>query len=244
MLQIAVCDARAEDRDVISGLLKQYFKRYPYEYCITEYSSGETLTEDYEEERCWFSLIFLGMCLPGMAGMETARKVREMDKRAAIVFMAATPRFALESYEVRAFGYLLKPLQAEKTLTLIGSFLREMCDDQKKQLFLKVGKRGVRIGLEEIEFIESRRNLLLISLADKEQYHVYMKMDQVEEKLEGYGFLRCHQSFIVNMNYVKRADRDFRMESGAQIPIRQRNAKAIRDTYFEYILEKADLTRI
>ena len=112
MLQIAVCDARAEDRDVISGLLKHYFKQYPYEYCITEYSSGETLTEDYEEERCWFSLIFLGMCLPGMPGMETARKVRQMDKRAAIVFMAATPRFALESYEVRAFGYLLKPLQA------------------------------------------------------------------------------------------------------------------------------------
>ena len=44
MLQIAVCDARAEDRDVISGLLKHYFKQYPYEYCITEYSSGETLT--------------------------------------------------------------------------------------------------------------------------------------------------------------------------------------------------------
>ena len=244
MLQIAVCDGRAEDRDVISRLLKQYFNRYPYEYCITEYSSGEMLTADYKEGIDTFSLIFLGMCLPGMPGMETARKVRQMDKKAAIVFMAATPKFALESYEVRAYGYLLKPVQAEKALLLIESFLQEQCDFLKKALFFKVGKRGIRISLEEIESIESRRNLLIISLANKEQYRVYMKMDQVEEKLEGHGFLRCHQSFIVNMNYVKRADKDFVMESGAQIPIRQRNAKAIRDAYFEYILEKAELTRI
>ena len=104
--------------------------------------------------------------------------------------------------------------------------------------------QGRRIAYREIEYIESRRNVLLVFLENGEEYRVYAKLDDVEKELKGHGFLRCHQSFIVNMNRVRVAEDDFLMMSGAHIPIRQRGSRAIRDAYFGYLLERAELTRI
>lgn len=244
MLQIAVCDDTVPDRRAISFILKQYFNTYPYDYNIVEYSSGETLTDDYEEGKYRFGLIFLDIYLTGMLGIEAARKIRRYDKKTAIIFMTTTPEYALESYDVRAYGYLVKPLKADRVMFLMNSYLKEECDLHKKAFFFKEGRNRMKVAFGEIEYIESQRNVLLINLVSKEQHRVYMKMDQAEEELKKYGFLRCHQSFIVNMNYVRRADKDFIMDSGARVPIRQRNVKIIRNFYFEYILEKSELTRI
>lgn len=124
-----------------------------------------------------------------------------------------------------------------------GRFLREECDGRQKTLLIREGGRGRRIAYREIEYIESRRNVLLVRLENGEEHHVYAKLDDVERELADRGFLRCRQSYIVNMDLVRMVRNDFLMASGARIPIRQRGARAIRDAYFEYLLKQAELAR-
>ena len=178
-----------------------------------------------------------------MLGMEAARQVRRYSRNAAIIFLTETPDYALESYDVGAFGYLVKPLNEEKAVRLLERFIKEKCLE-KKTMFLKEGRRSVRIFFREVEYVESRRNYVVIHLENKEEHKVYTKLDTISQMLSGYGFLRCHQSFLVNMNKVRKVDREFILDSGVVIPIRQRDIKAIRNMYFEYILKKAEFTRI
>lgn len=244
MLRIAICDDQPAEREALGRFLRAFFAVHPYEYILTEYSRGETLLDDYEDGDAAFNLIFLDIFMDGILGMECARGVRRFDPRVPIVFLTTTPDYALESYDVHAYGYLVKPLDSEKTAALLDRFLWEEYDGRQKSLLIKEAGRGRRIAYREIESIESRRNVLLVRLVNGEEHRVYARLDEVERELEGHGFLRCHQSYIVNMDRVRTVESDFQMESGVHIPIRQRGIKAIRDAYFEYVLAQAELTRI
>ena len=244
MLRIAICDDLPSERETLGRFLRSYFAAHPYEYILTEYSRGETLVDDYEDGSAAFDLIFLDIFMDGILGMEAARGIRRHAPKVPIVFLTTTPDYALESYDVQAFGYLVKPLDSEKAAALLGRFLREEYDGRQKTLLLQEGGRGRRIAYREIESIESRRNVLLVRLESGEEHRVYARLDDVERELEGHGFLRCHQSYIVNMDQVRTVDNDFVMASGRRVPIRQRGNKAIRDAYFDYLLAQAELTRI
>lgn len=243
MLYIAICDDVETDRGELRSFLNTYFTQNPYPYTINEYSTGESLCDDCLEGMR-FDLIFLDIFMDGMSGIETARQLREYDRQNAIIFLTTTPDFALESYDVRAYGYLVKPLNTSRAQGLLDSYLREEYSGRQKTLLVREGSRGVRIPYREIEFIESNRNLLLVHLENGEVHRVYAKLDAMEKELAGHGFLRCHQSFLINMERVFAAQDDFVMESGTHVPIRQRGAKAIRNSYFEYILSQAERTRI
>lgn len=244
MLHIAICDDLPPERELVVRFLRAYFAAHPYEYTLTEYSRGENLVEDYEDGSASFDLIFLDIFLDGLLGIEAARRLRRFAPRVPIVFLTTTPDYALESYDVQAFGYLVKPLDREKAAALLERFLREEHDGRQKALLLREGGRGCRIPYWEIESIESRRNVLLIRLERGEEHRVYARLDDVERELKGHGFLRCHQSYIVNMEQIRAVEDDFLMASGARVPIRRRGGKAIRDAYFEYLLAQAELTRI
>ena len=244
MLRIAICDDLPAERETLNGFLRTYFAPLPYEYELTEYACGENLVDDYEDGTAAFDLIFMDIFMDGVLGIEAARRIRRFAPRVFIVFLTTTPDYALESYDVRAYGYLVKPLDRKKAKALLERFLREEYDGRQRTLLIREGGRGRRIAYREIEFIESRRNVLLVRLENGEEHKIYAKLDDVEHELEGHGFLRCHQSYIVNMNMVRKVENDFQMASGALVPIRQRGAKSIRNAYFQYVLAQAELTRI
>ena len=208
MLRIAICDDLKSERDMVKGFLRSFFAAVPYEYTLAEYSRGETMVDDYDDGSVDFDLIFMDIFMDGMLGMEAARCLRRYAPHVSIVFLTTTPAYALESYDVYAYGYLVKPLNGEKTAALLRRFLQEEYEGNQKTLLLKKGCRGRRIAYREIEYIESRRNVLLVFLENGEEYRVYAKLDDVEKELKGHGFLRCHQSFIVNMNRVRVAEED------------------------------------
>lgn len=244
MLHIALCDDRQDDREIVSRFLRSYFSAHPYEYALTEYTWGEALADDYEDGLATFDLIFLDIFMEGIWGMETARRVRRFAPNVPIVFLTTTPEYALESYDVRAYGYLMKPLAREKAEALLDRFLRDEYSRGQKTLLVSERGRDHRIPYREIEYMESRRNLMLVHTVDGGAYRTYVKLADAETTLSSFGFLRCHQSYLVNLEWVKTAGDEFIMASGARVPIRQRGGKAIRDACFQYLLERAELTRI
>ena len=121
--KIAVCDDVEVERFVLKRQLMSYFRLTGAKAEIREYVSGESLLADIEEGYIWPDLIFLDIYMGNLNGMDTARHLREMDVEAPIVFLTASPDYAVESYEVEAAGYLLKPAREQQTHAILQKLL-------------------------------------------------------------------------------------------------------------------------
>ena len=233
MFRIAICDDIMEERERIRLVLEEGLDACNIKAEMIEYESGAALLAAWEEAK--IDLLFLDIYMTELDGVETARRLREAGCKVTIIFLTTTPDFAIEGYEVEAAGYIIKPLEEEKLRRLLGRLFQ---NENSVMLTLRQGNSVFTILPSEILYIESNRNRLLIHTV-RETIPYYGRMDEVSCRLPQKQFLRCHQSFLVNMDRVCAAEDDFRMENGDMVPIRVRGRKAVREAYFQYITEKS-----
>ncbi len=229
-MRIAICDDNGIDRSIISDFLHIYMTEKSVSAHFIEYESGVTLLFDVEDGN-YYDLIFLDIYMARVHGMDIARQLREHGYSGKIVFITSTPDFAVDSYEVDAAGYLLKPHNYEKIRTLLDRIV-----DRASIGAFQVTVRGniYSIPYKEIVFVESSNNICKLHRNDGIIYTVYQKLGDIEKQLDDPRFLRCHQSYIVNMRYIAKVGKQFELTTGEVVLIRQRNLKELRDTYLEY----------
>ena len=231
MQRIVICDDVEIERTLMKEILTEYFDEIHKEVSIIEYDSGEGLIADVEEGYLEMELLFLDIYMKKLNGMETARKLREIQCNVPIVFLTASPDYAIESYEVQASGYLLKPFSEEKLKTLINRILKT---DMKRRVAIK-SKRQYRYPYtDEIMYIESDRHNVTLHLADGSEIVTVDKLGELEKRINENRFLHCHQSYLVNMDYVTDVREDFVLSNGEIIPVRVRGRKEMADAYYSY----------
>lgn len=233
MIQIAICDDIPTERDQFRSLLHS-FSDMEESFCfeLTEYASGEALLIDLEEDER-FDLIVLDIYMERLNGMETAWQIRKNGVDTPLVFLTASKDFALESYDVNAAGYLLKPVKLEKLAVLLK---RLLTPPEKPRICVQSGRRRRYLFLEEIIYAESENHNIRIHLRSGETIGCAEKLGDLEQRLDG-RFLRCHQSYLVNMNYVADVEEDFVLKDGRRIPIRTRQRRDIADAYYRFFVK-------
>ena len=237
-MYIAICDDSPVDREIIGMMLRDFAAKRSVHLDITEYNSGINLINDIEEGRC-FSIIFMDIYMDEMLGIDAAHRLREnIHYEGDIVFLTATSKFAVDSYEVNASGYLVKPLSYEKVFAVMDKILSSY---KSRTYLIRRHSSIIHIPIDEILYIDSDNNKCLLHRKDGRNYTIYKKLDEIQEELPSSHFLRCHQSYLVNMDYIRSADKDFEMINGDVVSIRQRDIKRIRSVYFDYISLKNDI---
>ncbi len=229
-MRIAVCDDNQIDRDIIKDFLHTYMTEKSIPNTITEYENGMNLIYDIEEGR-YYDMVFLDIFMDQILGMDIARKLRTVGYTGNIVFLTSTAEFAVDSYEVEASGYLLKPHDYEKLCGLLNRII-----DRTNIGHFQVSVRNTiySIPFGEIVYVESRNNICILHRSDGSEYTIYKKLSEVELQLNESRFLRCHQSYLVNMSYISKADSQFELTTGDVVLIRQRSQKEIRRIYQEF----------
>ncbi len=229
-MKIAICDDSTMDREMVRELLHEYLLCRSIPYTMTEYENGMNLVYDIEEGG-YYDLIFLDIIMDGLHGMEIARKLRRVGCGGKIIFLTSTAEFAVDSYEVEASGYLLKPHNYEKLSHLLDRLIDR---SRLGQYHVSIRSTIVSIPFGEIVYVESRNNVCILHRSDGTEYTVYRKLSEIEAELNDSRFLRCHQSYIVNMSYIARADKQFELTTGDVVLIRQRSLKELRKVYSDY----------
>ncbi len=229
-MRIAICDDNQIDRDIIKDFLHTYMTEKSIPNTVTEYENGMNLIYDIEEGY-YYDLVFLDIFMDQIQGMEIARTLRSAGYTGNIVFLTSTAEFAVDSYEVEASGYLLKPHDYGKLCGLLNRII-----DRTKigQFQVSVRNTIYSIPFGEIVYVESRNNVCILHRSNGCEYTLYKKLSEVEAQLNESRFLRCHQSYLVNMSYISKADRQFELTTGDVVLIRQRNQKEIRRIYQEF----------
>lgn len=233
MKTIVVCDDVEIERLLLKEILCQYFEEINEEVSIVEYDSGETLIADVEEGYVAMDLLFLDIYMKKLNGMETARKLRQIQCKVPIIFLTASPDYAIESYEVQASGYLLKSFSEEKLMKLLNRILKT---DMKRRVAIKNRRQYRYPCTDDIMYIDSDKHNVTLHLSDGSEIITVDKLGEIEKRINEKRFLRCHQSYLVNMDYIKDVEDDFIMEDGTLVPIRVRGRKEILDTYYDYFV--------
>ena len=159
--------------------------------------------------------------------METARKLRQIQCKVPIIFLTASPDYAIESYEVQASGYLLKSFSEEKLMKLLNRILKRIW----KGVLQSKTEDSTVIHVQMIScYIDSDKHNVTLHLSDGSEIITVDKLGEIEKRINEKRFLRCHQSYLVNMDYIKDVEDDFIMEDGTLVPIRVRGRKEILDT--------------
>jgi len=160
--------------------------------------------------------------MPEMDGFEVIRALKT-DVPARVVFVTAHDEYAIQAFEVHAFGYLLKPFDQPRFRKVLAdardlarvdadrnavarmqqllSQLQRQASPQPKLLVEENG-RGILLPLHTVDWIEADRNYLYLHVGDR-RYEVRGTIESVEEKLDPDRFLRLNRSSLVRIDFIR-----------------------------------------
>ena len=230
-MRIAVCDDSSLDRELFVDLLPHYFVNKPISNEIIQYENGVDLLHDVEDDM-WFDIVFLDIYMNDLLGIDVAHKLRSLGYRGHIIFLTATADFAVDSYEVEALGYLLKPQSFEKLSQVMDRAIRTMTTNT---YLVKNHSKIIRVPYHEILYAESMNSKCIMHCCNDQSYVIYKRLTTIEHELNDKRFLRCHQSYLVNMDYIHQVDSQFTLVTGDTVAIRQRDLKSIRQAVLHYL---------
>lgn len=231
MLKIAVCDDSPIFLESAVGYIKKWSDETETPTDIHTYSNGDDLIRSGAVAAP--DIVFLDIIMPLLSGMDTARELRQKNTAVKIIFLTSSPEFALESYEVKAQGYLLKPVSYEKMKETLNECAAAYAAEPEN-IILKTSFGFQKIYLHDIEYAEAQNKKVIFFLKNGGTVGTAEPLRSFEHKLtDANGFFKCHRSYLV---YIPNIDRFNSSEiitcSGRKIPIARGYAKPFKEAYF------------
>lgn len=240
-MKIAICDDEKQLLINIMSLLMSYEEeRHTKLYCKS-YENALDLLSAMDHEN--YDLVFLDILMPGINGIQTAREIRQKNENIKIVFLTSSTEYAVESYSVQAFNYLLKPVIKERlfpVLDQIADLLRKPYDS----LTIQTQSSIFRLPYIKIEYIEIMSKTLYFHLTDGSIKKVRGNLSQYEPLLLSRpDFCKIHRSYMVNLNWVAEIrNKELTTMSGHRVPIARSACQQVRTAYTEFLFEDSQIT--
>lgn len=155
-------------------------------------------------------LIFLDIQMPGVNGIEFAK---DIPKTSLVIFTTAFSEYALDSYEVDAVDYLVKPIKAErfeKAVDKAISYHKMLLSEEKAAnieqvvnefVFIKSDRRFFKVNFKDILFVEGLKDYVIIQM-ENQRLITHMNLKSIHRLLPQNKFLRVNRSYIVNKDRI------------------------------------------
>ncbi|MCM1134356.1 MAG: LytTR family DNA-binding domain-containing protein [Clostridium sp.] len=240
-MRIAICDDEKEIRDLLSVKIK---KLYP-EANLCFYADGEELLSSGEEP----DILFLDIQMPGIGGMEAARRLRAYSERTILIFVTALEDYVFQAFDVGAFHYLVKPFTDEKFAEVTSraveqyrkqnSIFEENPSERKENyLLIKSGSIHIKVSCGDIVYAEVFNRKLVLHTTE-EEIECYGRMADLEKRL-GQDFFRCHRAYLIHFKYVLKYDAStVFLEKGTALIAKKKYTEFVKQ-YLRYNQRKAD----
>lgn len=232
-LNIAIVDDIAADAALLKQIITSFFEEKQLLTDIRYFSSAEAFFAAYEPD--FFQLVFLDIYMNGMTGMDAAHRIRNTSDHCSLVFVTTSPDFAVESYDVKASYYLLKPFQPEKLYQILDSF--QLKATQEDRYIEVISDRvPVRVPLHSILYADTFRNAVCLHTVSG-PIRSYLTFHSFETTIQDcHNFLSCYRGCIVNMDHIQEVtENGFLMDNGETVQIRKRGSATIRKAYLQYL---------
>ncbi len=228
MIRIAVCDDDQEALRTTLNMLKNYKTE---ELLADSYHSGEALLSAGQK----YDILLLDIDMKGLNGIETARRIRAVDKEVKLIYLTSYSDYTIFAFAVHAFAYLLKPVRQEELFAQI----REACAyglPQPETELEFLSKEGiVHIRPSGILYFEYRGREVLMHSAGQ-VWHLKRRITDVAEELAPLGFAMPHKSFVVSLYAVCSIHGyEITLTDGSRIPLSQKKSAQFRRELNDYL---------
>ena len=240
MLHIAVCDDDAAELGKARALLDEFIAERKLAAQVREFMAGRELLFDVDEGNT-YDLYLLDVVMPEMNGIELGVKLRETDETGAILYLTTSEDFAIDSYEARAFWYLVKPVKPEKLFSILDKAVvaRQKRLDDGVNVKTRNGMARVRFdGIIYAEPIERTVRYICRSGAVESISDTASFREKIAPLLSDKRFYLCGASLVLNLQHIKAVNKSsVAFSSGEQREIPRRAASELRSAWTQYWME-------
>lgn len=237
MIKIAICDDDKMCLDNIAGAVARWSTDNNIQIKTEFFDNGDSLLDYCSRENP--DIVLLDIIMPLLNGMDTARELRQSSDTAKIVFLTSSPEFAIESYDVKASGYILKLFSYEKLCSVLNDCTDSIVS-KSDSLTVRTSSGYHNIYMHRIECIEAQNKQLIITLADGTECRAHGTLSSLEKILTcDMGFFKCHRSYIVRIQAVDYfTSSEIVTKSGRHIPVARSMGKNFKAFYFSHMFKE------
>ena len=233
-MRVAICDDNELERRKLELFLRHLEKDEQIDMDISKFDSGEALLKAHKNSES-FDILFLDIYMQGISGISVAKNLSDAGFTGSVIFCTSSVEHAVESYKLKADGYIVKPFEYKDFVEAIWR-CRERFD--RKCLSFRAERLDYSLPIKDIFYIDTKTRGCGIHTADKE-YITYKRISEFEDELTPEdGFMRIGRSFIVNLANVKECDSDMlTMSNGEAIPLPIREKAKYRRMINDFLLK-------
>lgn len=243
MINIAICDDEKVWLEDAVVRVNQYFSEVSdIPAKVHSFNYSDDLLDKIEDHKN-YDLYILDVIMPGTTGIELGKRIRELDKKALIVYVTTSRDFAIDAYSVYAFNYLVKPLAKDKLYEVLEDAVKILSERQNKAVSVKT-KNGVQqLLFDDIIYTELVDRCCCYYLKDGSVIVANQQRasftDIMMPLLKDSRFCRCGASFVLNLYYVKSINKDcVTFRNGTELNSLPKNACSnVLSTWLDYWME-------
>ncbi len=210
MIKICLCDDIPVQLLMLEDIVRDFNEETEYDLNISTFESGNALLEDVKKNG-FFDIYVLDMIMPGIKGIDIAKELRKQGDAGKIIYLTATAEYAVDSYAVGAFFYLLKPLNRKTMYSILERACSEINHERVSALSKDINQNSLEVKTKDGTTLIKLRNLLYVNIENRALcYHMIdgttlrtsmLRVpfsEAVREITEQKGFLLAGSHLVVN----------------------------------------------
>ncbi|MES2513538.1 MAG: LytTR family DNA-binding domain-containing protein [Bacteroidota bacterium] len=241
MIKAIIIDDETNNQELISNLLSSYAENIQVVSIADSVESGFQAITEHQPD-----LIFLDIQMPDGTGFDLLKKFDKVSFK--VIFVTAHQEYAIEAFKYSALDYLLKPLSPSNLISAIKKVEESFNSDElnlklktllsnitepaktKRKIVLKTMERIYSIDLNDVIRFESDGGYTKVYLLDGKRIMVSRTMKEFDDLLTDVGFLRVHNSHLINMNHLfcfEKTEGHIVMKDDSIVPVSNRKKEQL-----------------
>lgn len=224
MINIIIIEDSQDDYKYLADAIHRYAEQSGEVFSVKHYVSALLFLNEYKADA---DIIFMDIELPDINGVLASEKLRTRDSDAALVFVTNLAHLAIKGYSVSATDFIVKPINYYKLSALLGKIIKKVKISRDDYISVTTVHGVERISWGQILYVEAEAHRITYHLTERKITYSGT-LSACEKILPAEYFIRCYQSFIINLKYVASCNgTEITMTDGTVIPLSRARRKEV-----------------
>ncbi len=232
-MKIAICDDEPLMCRSLEEKIAAYMEKSAVPFQVACYPDGESLPLQ------GYDILFLDIQMPGISGMELAKRLRAAGSSCAILFVTVLREGVFDAFEVDAVDYLCKPIDDIRLGHSLDRAMARIRERNSSSLLIQIAGRWQTVRLDSILYCEVLNRKVSIHTRQR-VIEYYSRLSDVERQLDQ-RFVKCHRSYLVNLDYLAQCTREqITLANGEHLPVSKARWQGLMDHMLHYMKNEVE----